>query len=188
MKGSGGGVLDIVEGADTLLKIDVVRFDQLSIKDKFRENILKFKKVLFKKGSEYMDKEFWKDSFDSLGNALERLKEVLNSQEKHVSFWKDAVIQRFEFCFDLYWKTLRKFMAFENVDVETQFPREILQKAFQHGLINDEEVWLQMLKDRNRTFHMYKEEDANEIFEDIQGAYCTVMQRTYEGLKKRFYG
>lgn len=44
-------ILDIIREADTLYKIDVVRFDTLSSDDKFTENVLKFKKVLFKKGS-----------------------------------------------------------------------------------------------------------------------------------------
>ncbi|MEY4464013.1 MAG: hypothetical protein RLZZ81_984 [Pseudomonadota bacterium] len=44
-------VLDIIDDADTLLKIDCVRFDTLNDDDKFKQNINNFKKILYKKGS-----------------------------------------------------------------------------------------------------------------------------------------
>lgn len=43
-------VLDIIENADTLLKIDCIRFDKLKEDDLLRSNILKFKQVLYKRG------------------------------------------------------------------------------------------------------------------------------------------
>ncbi len=39
-------VQELIENADTLLKIDCIRFDQLDRSDKLRENILKFKKII----------------------------------------------------------------------------------------------------------------------------------------------
>ncbi|WP_218460855.1 nucleotidyltransferase domain-containing protein [Rickettsia sp. TH2014] len=44
-------VLEIIDDADTLLKIDCVRFDTLNDDDKFKQNIINFKKILYKKGS-----------------------------------------------------------------------------------------------------------------------------------------
>ncbi len=40
-------VLDIISNADTLLKIDCVRFDHLAKDDKLRENIVRFKKIIY---------------------------------------------------------------------------------------------------------------------------------------------
>ncbi len=42
-------VLDIIDDADTLLKIDCIRFDELSIADPLRHNILKDRIVLFER-------------------------------------------------------------------------------------------------------------------------------------------
>lgn len=42
-------VLDVVEKADTLLKIDCIRFDKLPEDSGLRQNIFQFKKVLYKK-------------------------------------------------------------------------------------------------------------------------------------------
>ncbi len=43
-------VLEIQNNADTLLKIDCVRFDQLEKEDPLRKNILRFKKIIYEKG------------------------------------------------------------------------------------------------------------------------------------------
>lgn len=54
----------IIENADTLLKMDCVRFDTLKAGEKIKENIEKFKQVLYKKErGQNMDRVFWKDSF-----------------------------------------------------------------------------------------------------------------------------
>lgn len=42
-------VNNIIDEADTLLKIDCIWFDRLSDDDKIKRNILAFKKVLYKK-------------------------------------------------------------------------------------------------------------------------------------------
>lgn len=43
-------VQDITDNADTLLKIDCIRFDRLKDDEKIKSNIMKFKKVLYTKG------------------------------------------------------------------------------------------------------------------------------------------
>jgi predicted nucleotidyltransferase len=42
-------ILDVIDNADTLLKIDCIRFDHLKIKDQLYQNILLYKKILYKK-------------------------------------------------------------------------------------------------------------------------------------------
>ena len=60
-------------------------------------------------------------------------------------------------------------------------PREAIQKAYQSKLINDEQIWISMLKDINLTSHTYEETTAKEIFEHIQ-IYYSVMRTTYQSL------
>ncbi len=45
-------VLDIIEDADTLLKIDCVRFDELTDQELLKENILRDKIILYAKAKE----------------------------------------------------------------------------------------------------------------------------------------
>lgn len=176
---------DILDSADTLLKIDGIRFDTLPLSDVLRKNILKFKKVLYKKVSDAMEKEFWKDYFETLGQAVQRLQEVLHHPElQEIDYLQDATIQRFELCIELYWKILKKFLSYE--EVETTTPRDVLKKAYQFKLIDDEKIWLQMMHDRNKTSHVYKQEVARQVFENIL-TYGPVLEKNYKKLKVKFY-
>jgi nucleotidyltransferase substrate binding protein (TIGR01987 family) len=67
---------------------------------------------------------------------------------------RDAAIQRFEFTIELFWKILKKVLFHEKIESTT--PRDTLSKAYQYKLIDDEEVWLAMLDDRNNASHAYK--------------------------------
>jgi nucleotidyltransferase substrate binding protein (TIGR01987 family) len=76
-----------------------------------------------------MKKKPWKESFEALGDALDRLEEALEISLDKNGIVIDATIQRFEFTFELFWKTLKKFMYREGIEVKT--PRETLQTAYQ---------------------------------------------------------
>lgn len=177
-------IVDILENVDSLLKIDCVQFDLLACSDKLRQNIVDYHIVLYQRGKNYMHKLVWKDYFDTLGEAINRLEEVLTHKDIHeIEYLQDATIQRFEFSVELYWKVLRKFLAYEQIEAFT--PREVLRNSYQYGLIDDEQVWIAMLNDRNKTSHVYKKEDAQRIFQHI-ASYFPVMKGTYVKLTERF--
>lgn len=172
----------ILEKADTLLRIDAIRFDTLSPEDPLRANIVRFKKVLYKRTA--AEAIFWRDYFYSLGKAIERLKEVMkHSQLENEDYLQDAAIQRFEFVTALFWKVLKKVLTYEKIEANT--PREVLNAAYTYALIDDEALWLRMLTDRNISSHVYKEEEAKRVFDNIQ-TYLPVYIQTYEALKLKY--
>lgn len=121
-------------------------------------------------------------NINALANALTRLNESLQfdlSQPLVV----DACIQRFEFCIELTWKTLKKCLAIEGIEANT--PRECIQQAYSIHWINDESAWLSMLKDRNLTSHTYKEDLALEIYRHLPLHY-QAMADLYQLLSRRF--
>lgn len=178
-------VLNIINTADTLLQIDCVNFDILPPDSKLKINIIKFKKTLYCKKSGYMDKLIWKDYFDNLGKAINRLKEVLTHKDiNNIEYLQDAAIQRFEFVIELYWKVLKKFLAYEKINSTT--PRDVLSQSFKFNLINDEKVWLRMLDDRNSTSHVYNQEDAKKIFDKIK-LYYPVIESNYKKLQEKYF-
>ena len=113
-----------------------------------------------------MKKFPWIESFHSLNDAISRLEEAVVMPLDEHRIIIDATIQRFEFTFELFWKTLKRFMFLEGV--ETKTPRETLKKAYQFEWIDDEEIWLNMLADRNEMSHVYDDDKAKEIFAHIQ--------------------
>jgi len=96
---------------------------------------------------------------DSLRKAILRLREALDAAETDVS--RDAAIQRFEFCFELAWKTIQERARKEGLDCQS--PKGCFKLAFKNRWIADENGWLAMLEDRNRTAHTYDEELAKEV-------------------------
>jgi nucleotidyltransferase substrate binding protein (TIGR01987 family) len=78
----------------------------------------------------------------------------------------DATIQRFEFTFELAWKFLKDY--FSERGIELNYPKEVIQQAFNVNLIDNESLWVKMLKDRNMTSHTYDEKLADEIYVRIK--------------------
>ena len=111
-----------------------------------------------------MSVEKLKQSILNLGNALMRLDEVL--QQSPNEFIIDATIQRFEFCIELFWKTLKRQLAYEGI--ETTTPRETIKHCYQIGWLKQESIWIDMLNDRNHTSHIYNEEMARQIYGRIE--------------------
>lgn len=111
-------------------------------------------------------------SISNLERALDRLGEALDEPETN-KLAIDGTIQRFEFAFELAWKALRRFLLHEGI--ETATPREALKQANAAGWIENEAVWLQMLKDRNESSHVYDEDKARAIYQRIQVSYPSLI-------------
>lgn len=107
-------------------------------------------------------------SIKKLETAFLRLVEGIDSVEDDLD--KDGVIQRFEFTFELLWKTIKVYL--EDKGILCKSPKDCLQQAFKYGLINDELVYLNMLNDRNKTSHLYDQSTSEEIFNNIKSEYA----------------
>lgn len=106
-----------------------------------------------------------RDRLAVLETALARLQDAL-AQPK--SEWtRDAAIQRFEFTFELAWKAVASAARHQGVEVAS--PRRAWQTAFQLGWIDDDRLWLDMLEDRNRASHSYREATAEQIYSRLGG-------------------
>ena len=113
-----------------------------------------------------MSKERFAERKAELQNAIKRLREAVAQPEGDLV--RDAVIQRFEFTFELVWKSLKLYL--ERQGLECGGPRSTLKKAFGEGLINspdEADVWLRALEDRNLTSHAYDEALAIRIYQHV---------------------
>ncbi len=120
-------------------------------------------------------------SFEKFRKALNRLDEGVKKAKDQLD--NDGVIQRFDFTFELMWKTLRLFLLSEGII--TNSPREALKEAFRFGLISDEECFIDMLEDRNQTSHIYSEEISKSILNRIKKNYLPVLKKLSVELNKR---
>lgn len=120
-----------------------------------------------------------KQALDRANKALKALIVAVNKPMEKDLTNIDATIQRFEFTFELFWKALRQILAAKGV--QAIYPRDVLQQAFVGHLIDNEQLWLDMLTDRNLTSHTYNEALARKIYDHIKN-YCPVLEATLEPL------
>jgi len=121
---------------------------------------------------------------NNFNNALTRLKEGIAKYDKVDDLSRDGIIQRFEFTFELAWKSLK--VLFENEGLTgLNSPKTVLREAFGAELIKDDELWLAMLNDRNTTAHIYSEQLSIEICNNIQAKYVNEFANLLEKIKIR---
>jgi nucleotidyltransferase substrate binding protein (TIGR01987 family) len=121
-----------------------------------------------------MSKERFAERKAELQNAAKRLREAVAQPDTDLV--RDAVIQRFEFTFELVWKSLKLYLERQGLDCGG--PRSTLKMAFTEGLIPSPEqadIWLQLLDDRNLASHAYDEALAIRIYQHITRDYATIL-------------
>lgn len=103
--------------------------------------------------------------------ALERLQEALaDSASSTNTVMRDGVIQRFEFTAELAWKSCREILLDEGF-VNIDSPKAVMRQALASGLITDGDGWFDLLQARNITSHMYSEDQAAAIYQNIRQIY-----------------
>ena len=83
---------------------------------------------------------------------------------------KEGLIQRFEYTHELAWNVMKDFLVLAG-NTNIYGSRDATKEAFATGLITNGEVWMDMIKSRNKTSHTYNEETADEIFLKIVQEY-----------------
>ena len=108
----------------------------------------------------------WQQRFSNYLKALSLLEKFYDKGKDLSNMEEQGMIKAFEYTYELAWNTMKDF--YENQgETGIQGSRDTFNLAFRRGLISDGEIWMQMLKDRNRTSHTYNEETADEISENI---------------------
>lgn len=110
-------------------------------------------------------------SLTTLERAIHRLEEAL-AQPLESPLALDGTIQRFEFVFELTWKTLRLVLANEGTQVNS--PRMTIRAAYSAGLLSAEETWLALLEARNLSSHTYNDEIARTVYATIRTAFAEI--------------
>ena len=108
-------------------------------------------------------------------SAINRLAEVLAIPKDDIV--RDSAIQRFEFCFDLSWKTTKAFLE-EKYGVKERSPKGVWREAYRQKLIDYDQFWLDLTDSRNKTVHTYKKDLAEEVY--------AVLPRALEHFKKLY--
>lgn len=115
-----------------------------------------------------------------LANATERLKEALEQEESDLII--DGVLHRYEFTFELAWKTLKDYLEYLGITMNTGSPREVIKESFAHNLISDGETWIKMMLARNSLAHLYDEETSRQVYKEIKNEYINQIEKLVKSL------
>lgn len=127
----------------------------------------------------------WEQRFSNFNKALDKLDQAVKKirvdyavdddgnvaeDEFLDDIIKEGLIQRFEYTHELAWKVMKDFL--EDVgEVKMYGSKDATKEAFAAELIEDGDVWMEMIISRNMTSHTYNEETADEIFNNIMDEY-----------------
>ena len=118
-------------------------------------------------------------ALSKLEKAYTRLSEAAKMANEELE--RDGTIQRFEFTFELLWKTIK--IILNNNGIKAQTPRDCLKEAFRLEWLKDEKVFLDMMEDRNKTSHVYDESTSAQIFNNIKNNYVAAIAGVVKKLK-----
>ena len=124
----------------------------------------------------------WKQRFANFSNAFKLLSDARDNISRLSQLEKEGLVQRFEYTFELGWKTLKDYL--ESKGIEAKYPRDVIRESFRNELLEDGELWLEMLVKRNTIAYAYDEETFNEVLNDIDVKYYNQLKFVFELLEK----
>ena len=127
----------------------------------------------------------WEQKLNNYRKALSRLAEVVNVMDSRQlnDFEADGLIQRFEFTFELAWKVMKSYAEYQGVDKEIMGSRDAIRWAFENKLIEDSDVWIEMIKRRNDTSHNYDEDTAADVVLRVKDSYLQAFVGFYDKMR-----
>lgn len=123
----------------------------------------------------------WQQRLINYGKALDKLSEGINlvkqqgerlptgviyPEPNFDDIIKEGIIQRFEYTHELAWNVMKDFLQYSGIDNVTG-SRDAIRSANENGLLQNAEVWMDMIRSRNKTSHTYHEATADEVFWNI---------------------
>lgn len=94
-----------------------------------------------------------------------------------------GIIQVFEFTFELAWKALKDYLESQNI--VAQYPRDVVKEAFAYSLIDDGELWIDMLEKRNLLSHTYDKQRAQTAYNLIKDKYYAAISQVVSTLESK---
>ena len=178
---AGGDVLNFAEAVEekvnTLLSFDIVNLDA-GVDKNFQAELERNGIILYEEAPAALKK------FENFDKCLSIL--LSAEKEKCDEIYRMGIIGQFNLTFELSWKALREVLLIHGVNkASTGSPREILKAGYEFNFLSDEETWLDMLKRRNQSAHIYEEELAVELVNLIFEKYISAFVNLRDELKRR---
>jgi len=119
----------------------------------------------------------WRQRFQNYEKAfllLERALSITAPSEVE----RGGIIQFYEMTFELAWKLMKDYLELQGYTVSS--PKDAIKQAFQATILEEGQLWMDALSDRNQTTQTYDENKAIEVTAKIKSHYFPVLQQLYK--------
>jgi nucleotidyltransferase substrate binding protein (TIGR01987 family) len=132
----------------------------------------------------------WHQRFENFERAFILLRTPLEGRasESFNQLEMEGLVQRFEYTFELAWKTLNDYLEHSGVVLPQITPNSVIKAAYAAKLIDQSETWMNMLKHRNLMSHTFDCRKFCDAFGAIRTHYLGALQQVYLVLKKERAG
>ena len=123
----------------------------------------------------------WKQRFQNFDRAFVLLRDALENGPAALNqLEKEGVIQRFEYCFELALKTVKDYLEEGGFVFGVVTPRQVLKDAYASRILEDGQVWIDMLDHRNLLSHTYSPVVFEQAVEAIHRRYLAGMEHLHD--------
>ena len=135
-----------------------------------------------------VEKKRWQYRFDNFKRAYFLLQDAVeNYREEELSqLAKEGMIQRFKYCTELAWKTVKDYLENQNVILKQITPRAVIKEAVAAKLLSRGEDWMNALDARNKMSHTYEFHKFESVIKQIETKYLNLFGELYEKLSEEY--
>ena len=124
--------------------------------------------------------------YDNYASNLGVLKHA-DEQKLDNAFILCGIKDKFCLQFELGWKLLKELLTHEGrAEAATGSPREMIKAAYAVYDFMDETVWLDMLRDRNLSTHIYDCEEVRRLAGRVIDRYIPAFERMRDAVQTRY--
>ncbi|MCX4327421.1 MAG: HI0074 family nucleotidyltransferase substrate-binding subunit [Lachnospiraceae bacterium] len=124
--------------------------------------------------------------YENYVSNLHILKQAYNESLDN-EFIISGIINKFSIQFELGWKMIKELLSYEGSSVASAgSPRSIIKEAYAVYSFFDGDIWLQMLKDRNDTAHIYDGDAAKKLTNRILEEYIPQFVKLEMEIRKNY--
>ncbi|MDX2346198.1 MAG: nucleotidyltransferase substrate binding protein [Legionella sp.] len=124
----------------------------------------------------------WQQRLQNYEKALSQLNKFLMQNELN-ELEEQGLIQAFEYTHELAWKTKKDFLISRGVN-NLFGSKDTAREAFKLGLIENGDIWMDMIESRNLTSHTYNRATSEKIIKQIKASYQTEFKALYQKLSR----
>lgn len=130
------------------------------------------------------EKPRWQYRYQNFSRAFSLLREAVDlGYEREMSpLEREGMIQRFEYCLELAWKTMKDILDEEGVEIALATPRTVVRAAFVAGLIENGPEWMAALDARNKMSHVYSFDAFEQVAGEVRDRYFALFDALHDKL------